>query len=180
MGASGVFAQRGNTRRFTAGPWPAPSSIRMSVATGMPQADNYIITNFGPSVAFVGYGSNSAEAIANADVPVDGDTTGEFCFIVPPGQISIEAKHGVYFAAVTVSGTADIFITPGIGEVTSGVPDQTSNEEFGTLFLYAQAQQELMQKILIELRTQTEFLKQGLNVADDPDSIRGDQTDSIN
>ena len=95
-----VFVQRGNTKRISAGVWPAISSVQMSVATGFPPTDNYIITNFGPSTAFVGYGSTSAAAIANAKVPASGDTAGVFCFVVCPGQQSIEAKDGVYFAAV--------------------------------------------------------------------------------
>lgn len=184
MIGSTAFAQRGNTKRIGASPTLATSAVRMSVATDMPHADNYIITNFGPSVAFVGYGSSESEAIDNAKVPTEGDATGDFCFIVPLGQRSIEAKHGVYFAAVTESGTADLLITPGKGSIegdSDSVANQTSTNDLAALVLYESGvQQELLRGILIELRTQTEFLKQGLNVADDPDLIRGDQTESIN
>ena len=183
MPGSTAFVQRGNTKRITAIAERPSSSVRMSVATDMPHADNYILTNFGPSVAFVGYGSSSDEAINNAEIPASGDSAGEFCFILPPGQRSIEAKHGVYFAARTESGNADILITPGKGSIEGGseVTGEVSNTDLAALLLYESgAQQELLQRILIELRTQTEFLKQGLNVADDPDSIRSDQTDSIN
>lgn len=179
---SEAFVQRGNTRRIRAIAERPSSSVRMTVVTDMPQADNYILTNFGPAVAFIGYGASSDEAINNAEIPVVGDA-GEFCFILPPGQRSIEAKHGAYFAARTESGNADILITPGKGSVEGGseVTGEVSNTDLADLLLYESgAQQELLQRILIELRTQTEFLKQGLNVADDPDSIRGDQTDSIN
>lgn len=175
-----IFAQRGNTRRITAHPWPVSTSIRMSVGADFPQANNYIITNFGPSTAFIGYGNTADDATTNARIPEPGDA-GQFCFIIPPGQRGIEAKHGVYFAAVTATGTADIFITPGHGTVDgfgfNASADQASTADLGSLFLYESGtQQELLRTILVELRTQTEFLKQGLNVADDPESIRGDQT----
>ena len=42
------------------------------------------------------------------------------------------------------------------------------------------AHKELLQAILIELRTQTEFLKQGLNVSDDADAVRSDNATLIN
>ena len=67
MPGSTAFVQRGNTKRITAIAERPSSSVRMSVATDMPHADNYILTNFGPSVAFVGYGSSSDEAINNAE-----------------------------------------------------------------------------------------------------------------
>lgn len=178
-----AFAQRGNTRRFIAKTGRAPSAIQMTVATDMPQADNYIITNFGPNTAFVGYGSSSAEAIDNAQIPEDRPGGSTFCFIVPPGQRSIEAKHGVFIAAVTASGTADLFVTPGKGSIESDTEvaiEQTSNTDLANLVLYAVRSVEVMEAILIELRTQTEFLKEGLSVAEDPDLIRGDQTNSIN
>ena len=183
MIGSTAFVQRGNTKRISAGPWRPSSAVRMSVATDMPQADNYILTNFGPAVAFVGYGGSSDEAIDNAEIPASGDSSGEFCFVLPPGQRSIEAKHGVYFAARTESGNADILITPGKGSIESDsdASSQTSNADLAALLLYESGvQQEMLRAILIELRTQTEFLKQGLNVAEDPDSVRGDETEAIN
>ena len=184
MPGSTAFAQRGNTKRIAASPMLATSAVRMSVAADMPQADNYILTNFGPSVAFIGYGGSSDDAINNAKVPTSGHAGGEFCFVLPPGQRSIEAKHGVYFAAVTESGNADILITPGKGSIESDsavASSQASGGDLGAMVLYQSgAQQELLRAILVELRTQTEFLKEGLNVADDPDVVRGDQTESIN
>ena len=81
---------------------------------------------------------------------------------------------------MTESGTADIMITPGRGLVDGfgagnvGV-DAASNASLLALFAYSSgAQQELFEGVLIELRTITEFLKAGLNVADDPAAIRSD------
>lgn len=187
MAVSNVFAQRGNTKRILARTvWSSGSSVQMSAAIGYPPTDNYIITNLGTNVAFLGYGSTENEAIANARIPAAGNTTGIFCFVVYPGQRSIEAKDGAYFAAVTASGTTDLLITPGHGPVdgfgnSDASANQTSAGSLAALFAYEYGeQQELLKNILIELRTHTAFLKEGLNVAEDPDLVRGDQTKSIN
>ena len=176
----GAFVQRGNTKRITARS-VAGSAIQMSAASGFPPTDNYIITNFGPETVFVGTGSTSSEARNNAQVSASGDETGKFCFIVPPGQRGFEAKDGVYIAAVTVSGIADVFITPGKGEIEGGsLGGTTSTADSSSLLSYESGtEQDLLRAILIELRTVTCFLKEGLNVAEDPDLIRGDQTNSI-
>lgn len=177
----GAFAPHGNTKRITART-TAVSAVKMTTTTDFLKSDSYILSNFGPATAFVGYGSNVNEAIANARVPADGDTTGTFCFIVPPGQRSIDAlsKDTVHFAAVTISGTADIFITPGRGEIQGSLNSQVPVADLDSIFAYESGtEQELLRGILIELRTVTHFLKEGLNVAEDPDLIRGDQTNSI-
>ena len=181
------FALRGNTRRLAATPRIATVAIKVSqTADVFPQARNYILTNFGPSVAFVGFGPDSATAITNAKAPTATDTTGEFCYVLPPGQRGIEAAPGAWFAAVTESGTADILITPGYGMVDGfgdGAASSTaaSGAALAELVNYAFGpQQEMFNAILIELRTQTEFLRQGLNVTDSPDLVRADQAPLVN
>lgn len=176
-----AFAPHGNTKRITART-VATSAVKMTTAVGFLKSDSYIISNFGPAVAFIGYGSSQSEALTNARIPADGDNTGTFCFIVPPGQRTVDAlsKDTAYFAAVTVSGTADVFITPGRGEVNGSLDSQASTADLGSILNYESGtEQELLRGILIELRTHTEFLKEGLSVAEDPDLIRGDQTNSI-
>lgn len=156
---------------------------QVSRATGFPFANNYIITNLGPAVAFVGHGPDSGTAIANASVPTEA--TSQFCFVVPPGQRSVEAKENAFFAAVTASGTADILITPGhglvdgFGEGLANLDTQGSAASVAMLDYLIGSQQDLMRGLLIELRTITEFVKQGLNVAEDPDAVRSDQVANI-
>ena len=187
MSTQGMFAQRGNTKRIRASVGNTPfSSVQMARATAFPPASDYIITNFGPSVAYIGWGPGQDTAVANAAAPITGDSTGAFCFAVYPGKRSIEAKDGAWFAATTESGTADILITPGsglvdgfgVGNAASGAG--ASEDALTVLALVALRQRELMEGVLVELRTLTEFIKQGLNVGDDPDAIRSDQAASIN
>lgn len=186
MSTEGISVLSGNTKRITAKVGSTISSVKMTTATGFPPAGDYTISNFGPNVAFVGWGPDSDTAIANADVPATGDTTGKFCFIVYPGQRTIEAKDGAYFAAVTSIGTADILITPGRGLVDGFGDGNVVNDLSNTVATAAMlsvtwgAQMELLQLILIEMRTQTDFLKQGLNVAEDPDVTRSDQAAIVN
>ena len=184
MSTPTIAVIRGNTRRISAGTAPMVAAVQMARATGFPPASDYSIINLGPNVAFVGWGPDSDTAMANARVPIAGDATGTFCFVVHPGGRSIEAKDGAWFAAITESGTADILITPGSGLVDGfGIGDAaTTAAGAATLSLAALAlrQQELTEALLIELRTITEFIKQGLNVGDDPDEIRSDQAASIN
>lgn len=176
-----VFAPHGNTKRITART-SVTSSVQMTVNSDFLKSDSYVITNLGPAIVAMGFGSSSAEARANARFPETDNTTGTFCFIVPPGQRTIDAlsKDTVYFAASTASGTADVLITPGTGMVYGSLDNQSSPMDIASLVSYESGiQQELLQAILIELRTHTEFLREGLNVAEDPDLIRGDQTSSI-
>ena len=94
MSTEGIFNIRGNTKRLTATAGAMISAVKMSRATEFPPAGDFIINNFGPSVAFLGWGPDSDTAIANAKVPATGETTGTFCYVVHPGARSIEAKDG--------------------------------------------------------------------------------------
>lgn len=178
MSTQGIFHLRGNTRRFAAN----AGAVQMSTVAGFPQASDYTITNFGPSVAFVGWGPDADTAITNALEPTSANP--RFCVVVYPGQRTVEAKHGAYFAASTASGTADILISPGHGLVDgfAGNAALASSDAGALLALLAHergAQQELLEGLLIELRTITHFLKEGLNVAEDPDLARSDQAAQV-
>lgn len=180
MSPPSIFAQRGNTKRIAVSTATMSRAVKMSEATNFPQANNYIITNFGPNWAYVGYGPDSDTAIDNAVVPTAGDTTGKFCFVVPPGQRSIEAKSGVYFAAITEKGTADLLLTPGHGSVDgfgTGDADTQSaaNATLSSLLThFLVAQKEVLDEILTELHVHTLFLQQGFVVKENPENIRGD------
>lgn len=186
MSTEGIFNIRGNTKRLTATTGAMISAVKMSRVSEFPPAGDFIVNNFGPSVAFLGWGPDSDTAIANAKVPASGEATGTFCYVVHPGARSIEAKDGAYFAAMTESGTADIMITPGRGLVDgfgagNVASDATTSAGMLALLAYSTGvQQELLEGVLIELRTLTHFLKEGLNVAEDPDSARSDAASRIN
>lgn len=184
MSTPGLFQLRGNTRRLTARPGLSSGAVQMSTITGMPQASDYTLTNFGPSVAFVGWGPDGDTAVDNAREPTGA--TPRFCVVLYPGQRTIEAKHAAFFAASTASGTAEIFISPGHGLVDGfGAGNITGDQSDSAALLellYEQrgAHNELLKNTLIELRVITNFLKQGLNVAEDPNAARGDEAASIN
>ena len=182
-----TFAQRGNTRRlFTALTSPMANAMQITVAAGFPPANNYIITNSGPAIAYVGYGPDSATAIANASVPAVGDSTGTFCFVVKPGQRSVEAKPDAWFAAVTETGSANLMITPGHGLVDGfgeGLDTTEVQEGVSLIGLLAYSlgeQQELLKGLLAQLLTITDCLKQGHNVSDDVEVARSENEALIN
>lgn len=184
MSTPGIFQLRGNTRRLTARPGLSSGAVQMSTIAGMPQASDYTLTNFGPGVAFVGWGPDADTAIDNAREPTAA--TPRFCVVVYPGQRTIEAKHGAFFAASTVSGVAEILVSPGHGLVDgfgagNVASDQSDSAALLALLLYERGEQnETLKDALIELRVITNFLKQGLNVAEDPDVARSDEAATIN
>lgn len=89
----------------------------------------------------------------------------------------------------------EMTITPGY-DATTGVPAQVqqhytdgaqhvvqesgTDEEVQSLALQQTSMLETFTAILVELRTITFYLQAGLGVADDPDSVRCDITNSIN
>lgn len=181
MSTEGIFHLRGNTRRFTAQAGLSAGAVQVSNATGFPPASDYTITNLGPEVAFVGWGPDVDTAIANAKEPKTGDS--QFCVVVCPGQMAIEARSNAYFAASTVSGTAELLISPGHGLVSgfgSGKVSTDSSILMAMLDFERGEHRELQNELLIELRTITHFLKEGLNVAEDPDSTRSDEAAQLN
>ena len=183
MSTQGIFHLRGNTKVLKAGAGRPGETIQMSVIAGMPPASDYTITNLGPGIAYVGWGPDADTAIENAREPTTAEP--RFCVVVYPGQRTIEAKHNVYFAASTASGTTTLLISPGQGLVdgfgAGNVLEQTDSLALlGLLAHIRGSEQETLDRILVELRVITNFIKQGLNVAEEPDIARGDETANIN
>ena len=183
MSTPTIFALRGNTRRLKAQAGLASGAVQMSTIAEMPPASDYTITNLGPSAAFVGWGPDRDTAIDNAREPTSAEP--RFCVVVFPGQRTVEAKHGAWFAASTASGVADILISPGHGLVDGfGAGNALDQADSVALLALLDHQRgglrESLDAILIELRVITSFLKEGLNVAEDPNAARSDEAATIN
>ena len=177
MSTAGVFRQRGNTVRLVAHSGPVAPRAIQAPSTGSPQPPGYdfTFTNLGPSLAFVGVGATEAAAIANAQAPSEG-TGGEYCLVLAPGQRSYEADPNSYFAAVTPSGTADIFITPGKGPADGFTGDLLNGTTSDTAIILAKLDGigEQLRGLLVELMAQTFYMREGFIVMDEPDLVRRD------
>lgn len=181
MATAGVFRQRGNTVRISANTSVPPMAYRAPSTSGSPSGYDYTFTNVGPSLAFVGIGQTEADAIANSAIPVEGGL-GKYCVLLAPGQRSYEGDSNSYFAARTISGTADIFITPGkgpsdgfTGDLGGGNADEldaSTEERFVAL-------RDLMRDLLVELRAHTFYMREGFVVIDDPDQVRRDADQAL-
>ena len=181
MATAGVFRQRGNTVRIGANTNVPPRAYQALSTSGSPSGYDYTFTNLGPSVAFVGIGQTEADAIANSAIPNEGGP-GRYCVILAPGQRSYEGDSNSYFAARTINGTADIFITPGkgpsdgftgdLGGVGAASVDEASENRFVAL-------RDLMRDLLVELRAHTFYMREGFVVMDDPDTIRRDSDQAL-
>lgn len=170
MSTAGIFALRGNTVRLTASPGLPGRAVQMSVISGNPQASDYTITNLGPNVAFVGWGPDKDTAVANAQEPTTGDP--RFCVIVYPGQLAIEARHGAWFAASTLSGIAEIMVSPGHGLVHGfSSPSAQANN---TVEALQQQQLDALELILTELQVLTLLTKEGFILPGELDDLRSD------
>ena len=174
MATSGVFAPRGNTIRFLAFAGPGMAH-RAPTETGGTAGYDFTLTNLGPGLAVIGVGASESEAISRAVIPAVGDPTGVKCFILPPGQRSIEAHPLAYFAAVTFGGTADILITPGKGPVDGFTGDLLAATS-GPTDISDQIRElrDQLRDLLVELKAQTYILREGFVINDEVETIRHD------
>ena len=104
-----AFTRTGNTITFTAAT-TAPTPVQCpSTTLG---GNQYRIINSGTVVVFLGYGTTSSEASNNATVIT---TTGLSLPLLPNTDEILSFVPNAYFTAITASGTASIYITPGDG-----------------------------------------------------------------
>ena len=104
-----AFTRTGNTVAFTANV-AAPTPVQCpSTTLG---GNQYRIINSGTVVVFLGYGTTSSEASNNATVIT---TTGLSLPLLPSTDEILSFVPNAYFTAITASGTASIYITPGDG-----------------------------------------------------------------
>jgi hypothetical protein len=104
-----AFTKLGNTVAFTANV-TAPTSVQ-AVSTTL-GGNQYRIINAGSVTVFLGYGSSASDASNNASVVT---TTGPSLPLLPGTDEILSFVPNAYFTGATVSGTAQIYITPGDG-----------------------------------------------------------------
>jgi hypothetical protein len=104
-----AFTPMGNTVTFTAAT-AAPTPVQaLSTTIGGTQ---YRVINDGSVTVFMGWGDSAAAANANATVVT---TTGRAFPLLAGTDEILTFNANQYFTAVTASGTAKIYITPGDG-----------------------------------------------------------------
>jgi hypothetical protein len=104
-----AFIKTGNTIAFVAG-ITAPTPVQcVSTTLG---GNQYRVINNGSVTAFLGYGQDAANASTNANVV---STTSPSFPLLPNTDEILTFVPNAYFTAVTSSGNATIFITPGDG-----------------------------------------------------------------
>lgn len=103
---------------------PSGPTINVDAATSAPaglqasgvRAEQYRIQNNGTVTAFVAFGDDASEAQSNAVIPTGGGNNAKNSFPLPAGAIEvISGPIDCYWSAITASGTAEIYITPGKG-----------------------------------------------------------------
>jgi hypothetical protein len=109
-----AFTVLGNTAKMTAAATP-PTPIQVSSTTL--GGNQYRIINLSTSTAcFLSYAQTAAAATANCVIPTGDGANAKNCIPILPNtdEILSFVPNG-FFTAITASGTADIFITPGDG-----------------------------------------------------------------
>lgn len=107
-----AFQVLGKTVTFTAAT-SAPSPVQCLTSNGV-RAEQYILTNIGTAVVFVGWGQATDQASANAVIPTSTPTC---VYVLLPGtQTTITAPPDAFFTGITSASTAVVYVTPGYGE----------------------------------------------------------------
>ena len=101
----------GNTQTVTAAT-SAPTPVQAQCGTSTNNTQ-YVVTNTGSVTAFVTYAGTSALATTNCVIPTSTATA--VYVVLPMSQITMTAGGGSWFCALTSSGTAVIYIMPGVG-----------------------------------------------------------------
>ena len=104
-----AFTKTGNTITFTANVAAATPVQCLSTTLG---GNQYRVINTGTITVFLGYGSTSAEAANNAVVVTSSQTAFP---LLPSTDEILTFVPNAYFTAISASGTATIYITPGDG-----------------------------------------------------------------
>ena len=104
-----AFTKTGNTVTFVANT-SAPTPVQcLSTTLG---GNQYRVINTGTITVFLGYGTTSTEATNNAVVVTSSQTSFP---LLPSTDEILTFVPNAYFTAISSSGTATIYITPGDG-----------------------------------------------------------------
>ena len=109
MSVSAPFCPSGNTVTFTAAV-SAPTPVQ-AVSTTL-GGNQYRIINAGNVTVFLGYGNTAA--LANTAAAVVSTTGPAYPLLAGTDEI-LTFQPNAYFTAITASGTATIYVTPGDG-----------------------------------------------------------------
>ena len=104
-----AFTKMGNTVAFLAAT-TAPTPVQ-AVSTTL-GGNQYRIINSGSVTVFLGYGTTASDASNNA---VAVTTTGASFPLLPGTDEILTFVPNAYFTAITSTGTANIYVTPGDG-----------------------------------------------------------------
>lgn len=104
-----AFTKLGNTVVFTAAT-TAPSPVQAASTTL--GGNQYRIINPGSVTVFLGYGATSADASAAATVVTSSASS---LPLLPGTDEILSFVPNAYFTGITVSGTANVYVTPGDG-----------------------------------------------------------------
>lgn len=172
MSTSAPAKLQGFTQALASGVNSVPNAIQVKTIDGI-GANNYVMSNLGPDIAFVGYGPDPATAQANSVIPAPG--TPVFCVVLFPGMQSFSLPPNSYFSAVSRSVSSKVLIQPGDGTARGGqIPtiDQASAQaqiSYQLNLIYEQ-----LALILNELMVQSMMQNSAFGISDDLDSLRGD------
>ena len=112
MAVSGAYTVTGNTVTLTAAtsaPTPAQCS---SVTLG---GNQYRVINSSSTTGcFLSFAADAATATSNCVIPTGGTPT-RTLYLLPNTDEVITFVPGAYFTAITSSGTAVLYISPGDG-----------------------------------------------------------------
>lgn len=107
-----AFTQLGNTVTFTAS--TSASTPVQALSNGLGSNQYRIVVPAGTDTVYVGYGTSSAAATANAVVLTAG--TSSFTIPILPGTDEILTfLPNAWFSAITAANSTIVFVTPGDG-----------------------------------------------------------------
>lgn len=118
MAALTPFDQQGPTLTFAVG--GAASTPQRAPSADSVGNQQYVLTNSGTKLCFVGMGANAGQATANTVAPVEPQAVGYIaqCYPVLAGsQVTITGQQNAFFSAICAgSDTTTLLVTPGYGQ----------------------------------------------------------------
>mgnify|MGYP003385960662 CR=1 FL=1 len=111
-----AFMPLGKTIEIDAPIVTPPTGVRASTFSGtLSPATVFRIRNSGSSDVAFAWGVDAAEAQTNAVFPTSG--TPQKCIVLGSGTIeTFTLPSGSFFSALSLAGTAQVFVTPGEGQ----------------------------------------------------------------